>query len=204
LRGGNGGLVMGDHNSPEECAMSRKYFGMVALVGLGLIAACATPLGTEPAQSTIMLAKTKNGTTTTTTTTTTTPTNPLAVCPVTAYDSVAVVVGPQGGTIKAGKHTLVIPMGALSQTIKISMVNPGDATASVRFHPEGLQFNAWALPILTLNYKGCSTSPTPSIVYVADDWTSYILEWLSTYFLDTTNKQIQSFIQHFSRYAVAW
>ena len=174
--------------------MSSKYLGFLALAAVSVVAACGAPVGTEPADSKIVLGKTSGGTTTLT--------NPLAVCPTTPYDSVTVAVGTQGGTIQVGKHSLVIPARALSQTVTISMVNPGDNTASVRFHPGGLQFNWLALPVLTLNYKGCSTSAAPKIVYIDD--TSYILEWLSTLFLDPKNSQIQSYIQHFSRYAVAW
>ena len=128
---------------------------------------------------------------------------PLAACKQFAYDSVAKSIGPQGGRLQVGPHKFDMPAGALDQTVRISMVIPGDRVASVRFRPEGLRFKAGALPTLSLNYAGCkpSTGTTPTIVYV--DEALQVLEWMPS-FRSGNSARVSTEVSHFSRYAVAW
>ncbi|MGE0440328.1 MAG: hypothetical protein AB7S39_07525 [Gemmatimonadales bacterium] len=182
--------------------MNRRKLVCLAVLAM---TACAAPLGVDDTSpATFRRSSTSKLTSSDPTLDASLPTSlgSLAVCPRARYDSTAAVVGPKGGTLAVGKHKFVIPARALADTVTISMVIPGDSTASVRFYPEGLQFNWLALPVLTLSYSGCDTGTAPSVVYVDD--AGSILAWLSTLFLDPKNKEVQSYLQHFSRYAVAW
>jgi hypothetical protein len=111
-------------------------------------------------------------------------------------------IGIAGGTIRAGKHTLTIPAGALSQTVTITMVAPSDSLVDVVFGPEGLTFNKGRTPTLTLDYSNCGGSLLnlkKRIVY--SDNLLNILEILSS--LDNLGtSKVSAPIKHFSRYAV--
>lgn len=111
-------------------------------------------------------------------------------------------IGIAGGTIRAGKHTLTIPAGALSRTVTISMVAPSDSLVDVVFGPEGLTFNQGRAPTLTLDYSNCGGSLLnlqKRIVY--SDNLLNILEILSS--LDNLGtSKVSAPIKHFSRYAV--
>jgi hypothetical protein len=112
------------------------------------------------------------------------------------------LIGVGGGTIRAGKHTLTIPAGALSQTVTITMVAPSDSTVDVVFEPEGLTFNRSRTPTLTLDYSNCGRSLLnlkKRIVY--SDNLLNILEILSS-LDDLGSSKVSAPIKHFSRYAV--
>jgi hypothetical protein len=111
-------------------------------------------------------------------------------------------IGAAGGTIRAGKHTLSIPAGALSRTVTITMVAPSDSIVDVVFGPEGLTFNKGRAPTLTLDYSNCGGSLLnlkKRIVY--SDNLLNILEILSS-LDDLGSSKVSAPIKHFSRYAV--
>jgi hypothetical protein len=128
----------------------------------------------------------------------------VLVCKPQAYASTTQVVGPEGGTIKVGRHTLVIPAGALSGSVQIKAEAPSEAVSSVRFSPEGLQFNAGHSPVLTLDYSNCPAGRLNILKHIA--YTTERLKVLTRLIsLDNLLKlQISAPIEHFSRYAVAW
>jgi hypothetical protein len=112
-------------------------------------------------------------------------------------------IGPSGGTLSAGPHTLVIPPKALSAsvTITMSIVQGGGANA-VHFEPQGLQFQQTAY--LTMSYANCNLlgSLAPKrIAYTSDALT--ILEYLLSTD-DLLSKKVTGQLHHFSDYAVAW
>jgi hypothetical protein len=109
-------------------------------------------------------------------------------------------IGPWGGSIRVGDHVLVIPRGALSKYVRITAEQIPGSTNSVRFSPEGLQFQRSA--VLTLNYQNCSNvAPPKAIVYT--DESLDVIEVLRS--LDLLRKQeVTAPIDHFSRYAVAY
>jgi hypothetical protein len=124
----------------------------------------------------------------------------LLQCNPQRYVSVTKVVGPKGGKIKVGSHSLEIPSGALSQDVTIVAEQVSDVTNSVRFSPEGLTFAQPAT--LTMSYDNCASTAEPkSIVYTTDQLT--ILEQLKSADKPQT-KIVTSTIEHFSRYAVAY
>jgi hypothetical protein len=126
----------------------------------------------------------------------------LLKCSPLPYDSVTQTIGPAGGTISVGPHTLVIPAGALGTNVKISAVIPSDTVNAVRFSPQGLTF---ARPTsLTMSYANCSLLGQllpKQIAYTTDDLV--ILQLLPS--LDLLQfEQVKASVWHFSDYAVAW
>jgi hypothetical protein len=116
-------------------------------------------------------------------------------------------IGPKGGTLKAGKHTLNIPAGALKRSVLITMEAPSDSLNYVVFGPEGLTFEPGSLPTLTMSYRNCAVpGPTESwleIIYT-DDALTTLLETTEPIPADPLNYIIGAQLKHFSRYAVAY
>lgn len=111
------------------------------------------------------------------------------------------LVGPNGGTLRANRHVLDIPKGALSQYTWITMKAPSDTINAVIFEPEGLRFNSGYLAQLKLDYTNCPSAAlyNKKIVY-ADDRMN-VLEVLGTW-EDKGNYDIITRLGHFSRYAI--
>jgi hypothetical protein len=124
----------------------------------------------------------------------------LISCSEQKYEVTSKTIGPDGGTIEVGKHTLRIPKGALSKKVKIKAEQMSGSTNSLRFSPEGLEFKKAAT--LTINYKNCENTDTPkAIVYTTEEFE--VLEVFRS--LDLFKKhEVTAPIDHFSRYAVAY
>ena len=120
----------------------------------------------------------------------------LLTCTQQKYVAVTQTVGPKGGKITVGEHTLVIPEGALSKKTTITAEQMRGSTNSVRFSPEGLEFEKPAS--LTMSYKNCLLVLLPKkIVYTNEKFE--ILEVLRS--LDLfQRKTVTAPIDHFSRY----
>ena len=124
----------------------------------------------------------------------------LLTCQEQQYAVTSQTVGSQGGTIKIGKHSLVIPSGALSKQTTITAEQLTGQTNSVRFSPEGLRFEKPAA--LTMSYKNCLVVLLSKHIVYTDEKLK-ILEVLQS--LDLFNKKtVTAPIDHFSRYAVAY
>ncbi len=109
-------------------------------------------------------------------------------------------VGPAGGIIAVGTHRLEIPVGALRKKVTIRAEQVPGRVNSVRFYPEGLQFDRPAT--LTLSYSNCSPLMLLKRIVYTDERLK-ILELLPS--IDNlTKKTVTGYIRHFSRYAVAW
>ena len=78
------------------------------------------------------------------------------------------VIGPSGGLLKAGKHRLWVPAGALKDPVLITMEIPSGYTNRVVLRPAGLKFNRDYLPHLVMSYTDCSVSAGSSqrIAYI--------------------------------------
>ncbi len=128
--------------------------------------------------------------------------NGLLACAPQPYAITRQQVGPAGGTIRVGGHTLVIPQGALRSTVMITAEAPNDPFASVRFQPEGLQFARSAK--LTLDYSFCPAGRLrlgKRVAYTTEQLR--ILDLLLSVD-DILRMRVSTDLQHFSRYAVAW
>ena len=124
----------------------------------------------------------------------------LLSCSAQQYVVVSKVVGPAGGTIVVGSHTLVIPAGALARNYTIRAEQVTGRVNSVPFAPEGLKFARPAR--LTLSYANCSPLLLVKRVVYTDELLR-ILELLPS--IDNLKtRTVTGDIRHFSRYAVAW
>ena len=126
----------------------------------------------------------------------------LLQCSPLPYASTTKVIGPAGGTIQVGPHTLIIPPGALSQNVTITAEAPSARVNSVRFTPQGQRFTVPA--VLTMSYSNCNLlgKLLPKEIAYTDDNLN-ILSYLIS--LDNLlSKKVTGKLDHFSRYAVAW
>ena len=130
--------------------------------------------------------------------------SPLLACAPQPYAADTEVVGPAGGTLHIGPHRLVIPAGALDQAVRIFGDAPADTVVSVRFQPEGLQFNSTHPPRLTLDYSACGLvhNLLPKRIAYTNDQLGILSYLLSVD--DLLHEQVSADLHHFSRYAVAW
>lgn len=124
----------------------------------------------------------------------------LLPCSPQLYDKETETIGPEGGFIRVGTHTLVIPSGALSSPVRITAEQIPGKTNSIRFSPEGLRFEKPA--VLTMTYGNCALVLLQKKIVYTDEKLQ-VLEVLKT--LDLfQRKQATAGIDHFSRYAVAY
>jgi len=127
----------------------------------------------------------------------------LLKCSNLPYASQTKTIGPLGGSISAGPHTLVIPPGALLNPTTITMTAPtGLGVNAVKFQPQGLRFTAPAA--LTMSYANCGLLGIllPKRIAYTDDNLNIISYLLS---LDNIlSKRVTGKVNHFSDYVVAW
>ncbi len=127
----------------------------------------------------------------------------LLKCSALPYASSTMTIGPLGGSISAGPHTLVIPPGALSASTSITMTAPtGLGVNAVKFQPEGLRFATPAS--LTMSYSNCSLlgKILPKRIAYTDDNLNIL-----SYLLSIDNllsKVVTGKVNHFSDYVVGW
>ncbi len=128
----------------------------------------------------------------------------LLTCKEQKYDVEYQTIGPDGGTIRVGNHSLVIPRGALHKYVRITAEQMEGSTNSLRFSPEGLKFHKAAT--LSMDYRNCENVETPkAVVYTTEELE--ILEVLRSFDLQLLNLdkyKVVAPIDHFSRYALAY
>lgn len=128
----------------------------------------------------------------------------LLYCRPLASESVSEVIGPRGGTIKMGPHTIYFPPNALSRNVTITAEVVSDSVNSVRLLPEGLRFAKGRPATLTLSYSNCA--PLARLVPKRIVYTNEhlgILQILQS--LDNIlSRKVSAPLEHFSRYAVAY
>lgn len=124
----------------------------------------------------------------------------LLACPVYTTTTASRTIGRSGGVLYVGRHSLVVPPGALEQDVRITATAPAGDITQIHFEPSGLQF---ARPTaLTMSYAHCGLlgSLTPAIVYV--DGNRNILEILPT-LGNIFTRSVSAPVEHFSNYALA-
>ncbi|HUE85456.1 MAG TPA: hypothetical protein VMO26_05200 [Vicinamibacterales bacterium] len=116
------------------------------------------------------------------------------------YASAVRIVGPDGARINFGKSILDIPPGALADPVVITAEELVSTEVQARLSPHGLQFAQPAQ--LTIDHSRCKLPPflTERIVYTDDSLN--VLEWLEP--IVNQMNSVQTEIDHFSRYAVAF
>jgi hypothetical protein len=124
----------------------------------------------------------------------------LLLCEPQEYVSASKTIGPQGGSLRFGRHRLEIPRGALTSRVTIKAEQVTGLVNSVRLSPEGLQFARPAR--LTLEYRNCAATGLPKRVAYTDELLR-ILEMPSSEDYPKY-EYVTGEIDHFSRYAVAY
>jgi hypothetical protein len=121
----------------------------------------------------------------------------FVACVVSDQSSGVAQIGPSGGVLYVGPHRLIVPPGALTQTVELSgVVQPGPILA-IQFYPEGLQFQKPAG--LVLDVSGCG-GPVPDVTYIDEQGglQEHIRAMYSTWW-----HTIAAPLDHFSLYAWA-
>jgi hypothetical protein len=112
-------------------------------------------------------------------------------------------IGPGGGTVRAGRHMLKVPAGALKRPVLITMDAPSDSLNYVVFGPEGLTFDPAHLPTLVMSYRDCAIKNQPELsleIVYTDDAMSAVLDTTNAVSADTLNLTFGAQLRHFSRY----
>jgi hypothetical protein len=123
------------------------------------------------------------------------------LCPTDVGYTASKKIGPFGGTLRVGPHTLTVPAGALWVDTWITATAPKGKYAEVQFEPHGLKFKRDVT--LSISYAQCgllSWSKPPVIVYTDDNRT--ILEILESV-LNPRTETITGKTDHFSSYILA-
>lgn len=127
----------------------------------------------------------------------------FGLCDPIQYTATVKRIGPEGGTLDFGPHTLRIPPGAVTSPTVITAESMTSLRVEARFSPHGLVF---AVPAtLTLSYQHCRAprpGRAPQIVYLAPTG-SGISEWLISSDDDELD-EVRAGLRHFSAYAVAY
>jgi hypothetical protein len=111
-------------------------------------------------------------------------------------------VGPAGGTVEVGAHSLRIPPGALDRWTRITGYAPRDDVRRIEFWPHGLEFDRPAQ--LTMSYANCSlvSRLVPKKIAYIDDDENILYTLLS---IDNVlSSKVTGRVEHFSEYAVAY
>lgn len=128
----------------------------------------------------------------------------LLSCSPLPYASTTDTIGPNGGYIAVGPHSLYVPPGALTQPVAITAEAPSDNVNSVRLTPEGLTFEPGKPARLSLSYANCSLLGQllpKRIAYTSDELD--ILSLLPS-LDDFLRQRVRAPLEHFSRYAISW
>jgi len=65
-------------------------------------------------------------------------------------------IGPKGGVLKAGPHSLKVPPGALSANVFVSLEAPSSSVNKVGLEPVGLKFEPGFAAYLSVSYENCA------------------------------------------------
>ena len=126
----------------------------------------------------------------------------LLECRALPPESSSVTIGAGGGTLRVGPHLLVVPPGALDESVTITAsILPG-TVRGVDLQPDGLEFDRAA--VLRMSYDGCNLLGLllpKHVAYIDHEFN--ILELLRT-LDDLRRRTVTTRLDHFSSYAVAW
>jgi hypothetical protein len=108
------------------------------------------------------------------------------------------VIGASGGTLYVGAHRLIVPPGALKQSVTISGFVPHGTSVKMQLFPEGLEFKKTATLILDLG--GC-VAPSSAVFVDYLNSSGQVQQRIQTLF-STWFNFIAAPIEHFSIYAL--
>jgi len=127
----------------------------------------------------------------------------LAKCRPLAAENVHRLIGPSGGTLVIGPHTLTIPPGALSRQVNIrAKIAGGKSVNVIEFKPDGLVFRTPV--VLTMSYANCDRHgvTSPLTIAVVNDTLGVVDTIPSSD--DTATGTVTGGVPDLTNYAVAW
>jgi hypothetical protein len=118
------------------------------------------------------------------------------------FGSVTKTIGPAGGTIQVGPHSLMIPAGALYNPVAITATASAGKHVKVDFEPHGLRFKYRAT--LRLSFAHCESRPLlPKVVYVGGSSDLLTILELVPALTNVSGERVTASLGHFSGYAIA-
>jgi hypothetical protein len=118
--------------------------------------------------------------------------------------SVKAWIGPNGGTLRAGKHVLQVPAGALNAITLITLQAPSDTISRVRLGPEGLTFSKKYPAYLMMSYDDCVVDPAAQQQIVQVDQSLSIISIPPSQDDPLTQRVSAKLVVLMSTYAVAY
>lgn len=112
------------------------------------------------------------------------------------------LIGPAGGVLTHALHQVIVPAGALNDTVTLTFSMPVSDTLMFELGPDGIHFN---LPVtVVLDYDhACRNGLDPETFY-ASVFNPATGEWESVpSTVDVLNDDVIAETPHFSRYALA-
>lgn len=112
------------------------------------------------------------------------------------------LIGPAGGVLTHALHRVIVPAGALRDTVTLTFSMPVSDTLMFELGPDGIQFN---LPVtVVLDYDhACRNGIDPETFY-ASVFNPTTAAWDSvSSAVDVLNDDVIAETPHFSRYALA-
>lgn len=174
------------------------------LLGAGVaISGCADPATTGPAAGAVGTSLGTSGPQNSTSAPQDHNAALLSKCKPLAPHNVHRWIGPAGGTLTIGPHTLTVRPGALSQPVNIRAKIVGAKSVNVvELKPKGLVLQPPA--VLTMSYANCDREgrTSPLSIAVVDD-RFVIVDYLSSSD-DPAAGTVTGDVPDFSNYAVAW
>lgn len=111
-------------------------------------------------------------------------------------------IGPKGGLLRAGPHTLKVPPTALNSTVFITLEAPSSSINRIGLEPQGLKFNAGIGAYLTVSYENCTVPPGSEqrVVRISESLT--VLQ-VTPSLMDSATLTVEGKVLHFSGYALS-
>ena len=129
----------------------------------------------------------------------------LLSCPSSAELIGGGAVSPAGGTVTVGGNEVVVPLGAITDTVDIVIEEPASPYMLVELTADGQAHWRFLAPlVVTIDYSRCPIGPldAPVTVYHVDSATGALLEHMGGTD-DRSTRTITFTTDHFSGYAIA-
>ena len=127
------------------------------------------------------------------------------VCPITTENAVRAEIGPNGGTVALGGHSVHFPPGAVAEPVQVKLTVPASRHVEVDISVNGREHYRLARPVLvTMSYDRCGANLPAGgrmTVWHYDRSTERLLEQMGS--LDDRASRSVSFVtNHFSGWVV--
>lgn len=111
-------------------------------------------------------------------------------------------IGPKGGLLRAGPHTLKVPPAALNSTVFITLEAPSSSINRIVLEPQGLKFNEGTGAYLTVSYENCRVPPGSEQRVVRISESLRVLQ-VTPSLMDSATLTVEGKLLLFSEYALS-